>query len=471
MTTTSDRPLPAAGEPGRPSTAPAPPPAAVPSAREPGGADALRRLLRRVHFYAGVLVAPFLAILCLSGIAYVFTPQINDLIHAQELRVTPQAGPVAPLDEQVAAARAAYPGVPLTSVQPAAAPDRTTAVVLTPPGAAEGETLGVYVDPYTAQITGALPLLDGEPPVQHWLRTLHGDLHLGTVGGIYSEFAASWLPVLFAGGLVLWFGKRRARRRDLVVPASGRPGRLRIMSWHGSVGIWLTAALVFISLTGLTWSTFAGERFQTVLTGLGARTPTLSTDPLPAPPTASSVIGAGQAETIGRAAGFEGPLTIAPPAEPGEPFLVAETSSTVPLHRDKIALDPYTGEVVETLAFADYPFLAKLTTIGILAHTGTLFGLVNQLAMTAMALGVLAMLFWGYRMWWQRRPTRGGAPRPLERRGVLRTTPQPVLFAVVLVAVLAGWLMPVLGASLVVFLVADTAWAAVGRRRATTAAG
>jgi uncharacterized iron-regulated membrane protein len=166
MTTTSDRALPAPGEPppvAESSTAPA--------TRSMSGTDALRRLIRRVRFYAGVLVAPFLAILCLTGIAYAFTPQINDLVHPTELLVTVQDGPVAPLDRQVAAARAAHPGLPLTSVTPSTAPDRTTKVVLTPPGAADGDTLGVYVNPYTAQVTGALPLRHDEPPLQEWLRT------------------------------------------------------------------------------------------------------------------------------------------------------------------------------------------------------------------------------------------------------------------------------------------------------------
>ncbi|WP_300011597.1 PepSY domain-containing protein [Pseudonocardia sp.] len=468
MTTTSDRPLSAAGEPGPPagpSTTTAPPTA---PGRQPRSGEPLRRLVRRVHFYAGVLVAPFLAVLCLTGMAYVFTPQLNDVLHADELLVTPQSGPVRPLDDQVAAARAAHPGVPLSAVEPAAAADRTTAVLLTPPGAAEGETLAVYVDPYTASVTGGLPLQDGEPPVQHWLRTFHGDLHLGPIGAVYSEFAASWLPVLFVGGLVLWVGKRRRRRRDLVVPAATRPGRGRIVNWHGSVGIWLTVALVFISLTGLTWSTFAGQRFQAVLTGLDARTPQMSAEPLPDGDGAQ--ISVGTAEAAGRAAGLTGPLTLTPPAGAGEPYLVAETSATVPLHRDKLALDPHTGDVVESLAFADYPLLAQLTTIGILAHTGTLFGLANQLAMTAMALGVLAMGFWGYRMWWLRRPTRGGPPRPLEARGVLRSTPQPVLFGVVLGVVLTAWLLPILGVSLALFLAADTAVGARRRRRAGAAA-
>lgn len=302
--------------------------------------------------------------------------------------------------------------------------------------------------------------------MQSWLRNLHGDLNLGTVGALYSEFAASWLPVLFLGGVVLWFGRRRKRRRDLVLPAAGaRPGRGRMTNWHGSTGIWLTFALVFIALTGLTWSTYAGERFQTVLTGLDARTPKLSAEPLAVPDAGTPQISVGDAEAIGRAAGFEGQLTLTPPAEPGRPFVVAESSSTVPLHRDRLALDPWTGDPVQTLRFDDYPFLAKLTTIGILAHTGTLFGLVNQLAMTAMSLGILAVVFWGYRMWWLRRPTHGGVPRPLEARGVLRTTPQPVLFAIVLGVVLLGWLLPVFGISLLLFLAVDTAVGIRGRRR------
>jgi uncharacterized iron-regulated membrane protein len=444
VTTTSDRPIPS----GRAATKP-----------PPTGAGALTKLIRRVHFYAGILVAPFLVVLCLTGIAYVFTPQLNDLVYADELLVEPQAGPNAALDAQVAAATAAYPGIPVKSVRPSVEADRTTMVELAAPDAPEGETLAVFVNPYTGEVAGSFTLAHGEPPMQRWLRDLHGDLNLGTPGAIYSEFAASWLPVLFIGGIILWVGKRRARRRDLVVPTAGPPGRARLLGWHGSVGIWLTAALVFISLTGLTWSTFAGDRFKTVLTALDARTPSVTAEA----PTGPTLVTVGQAEAIGRQAGFQGPLTITPPTAPGKPLVVAETSDTVPLHRDKLALDPATGAVLERLDFAEYPFLAQLTTIGIRAHTGTLFGLTNQIAMTAMSLGIMAMVFWGYRMWWLRRPTRGGWARALEPRGILRTTSQPVLFAVVLGVLALAWLLPVFGVSLALFLVYD---AVVGARAA-----
>ena len=68
--------------------------------------------------------------------------------------------------------------------------------------------------------------------------------------------------------------------------------------------------------------------------------------------------------------------------------------------------------------------MAKLTKIGVLSRMGLLFGLPNQLALAAMAIGLLTMIFWGYRMWWQRRPTRGGWASPLARRGALRSLSQ-----------------------------------------------
>jgi hypothetical protein len=34
-------------------------------------------LVLRLHFYAGVLVAPFLVVAALTGLAFVFTPQLD----------------------------------------------------------------------------------------------------------------------------------------------------------------------------------------------------------------------------------------------------------------------------------------------------------------------------------------------------------------------------------------------------------
>ena len=124
-------------------------------------------------------------------------------------------------------------------------------------------------------------------------------------------------------------------------------------------------------------------------------------------------------------------------------------------------MDPSTGAVLETVRFADWPLPAQLAEIGISAHMGILFGIANQLLLVALALGIIAVVVWGYRMWWLRRPTRARAPGGTERPTVGATV------AVGGAAVVVGVFLPVLGVSLLVFLLGDATWQEHRYRRQT----
>ena len=43
------------------------------------------------------------------------------------------------------------------------------------------------------------------------------------------------------------------------------------------------------------------------------------------------------------------------PAEPGASFTVAENAATWPVQRDAVALDPYSGQVTESVLWRDWP--------------------------------------------------------------------------------------------------------------------
>ncbi|RMU85631.1 hypothetical protein ALP22_05555, partial [Pseudomonas coronafaciens pv. porri] len=43
----------------------------------------------RWHFYAGLFVAPFMILLSLTGIIYLFKPQLDNLMYSDLLYVTP----------------------------------------------------------------------------------------------------------------------------------------------------------------------------------------------------------------------------------------------------------------------------------------------------------------------------------------------------------------------------------------------
>jgi uncharacterized iron-regulated membrane protein len=104
----------------------------------------------------------------------------------------------------------------------------------------------------------------------------------------------------------------------------------------------------------------------------------------------------------------------------------------------------------------------RLTTLGIQAHSGTLLGLVNEIAMAALALGILVLVGCGYGMWWRR---RSGATRSVPGPTLLQLPPR-VIAAVVVVTVVAAWAMPVFGVTLAGFLVVDV----LMNRRARTRA-
>ena len=220
--------------------------------------------------------------------------------------------------------------------------------MLAVPGLPDETERTVYVDPYTAAVRGSLDTWYDTPPLQTTLDALHRNLLLGEPGRIYSDFAASWLWVLVLGGLALWIGRRRRRApvaEAVLPPLRARPGR-RMMGWHGATGIWLAIALLFISATGLTWSSHAGAHFQAVVEAVKGSTPELAAEPVPA--REAPLVAAQAAVDTAHGAGLTGLLKVTMPAGPGAPVTVAENAGTWPVQRDAVSLDPYTGAITET---------------------------------------------------------------------------------------------------------------------------
>ncbi|ALG10983.1 PepSY-associated TM helix domain-containing protein [Kibdelosporangium phytohabitans] len=427
----------------------------------------LRPLLLRLHFYLGVFVGPFIFVAAFSGLLYIFTPQLERAIYAHELTV-PVGQAKQPLNDQVQAAQRALPDATMVRVRPGDADEATTQVIFSRSDLAPSHWLTAYVDPYTSQVRGTLETYGSSQagPVRTWIDELHRGLHLGDFGRLYSELAASWLWVVVLGGLVLWWGRRR--------PAKGK-GRRRLLSWHATTGTWVAIVLLFLSATGLTWSQYAGDTITDLRAALSWQTPTLpaasghgghgahSEHAGPSGPAVAAT--ADQVRNIARRAGLDGPIEIAVPSEPGAAHVVKQIRTEWPTKVDSAAIDATTGQVLATLRFDDYPLGAKLARWGIDAHMGVLFGLPNQIVLAAVCVAVLALIVWGYRMWWHRRPTKGGfgVGRPFPR-GAWRSVPTPVLIGLIAVTAVLAWYLPVLGVSLIGFLLVDSAvgWAKGG---------
>ncbi|MBY6351624.1 PepSY-associated TM helix domain-containing protein [Rhodococcoides corynebacterioides] len=442
-----------------------------------------RPLILRLHFYAGVVVAPFILIAAVTGGLYAIAPTLENVVY-RDLLHTDDTGPALPISDQVLAAQAERPDLTVAAVRPATAAGDTTRVIFTDPSLGESKRTAVFVDPATATAVGESTVYgsSGSLPLRTWLSELHRTLHLGEAGRLYSELAASWLGVVALGGLFLWVERYRRRRsrsdaRLFTVDRTTR-GRRRTLNLHGAGGAWIVVGLVFLSATGLTWSAYAGANITDVRSALSWTTPTLDTDLTGhaghSDDEHAGHVGHGASDAtastapvdvrqidgvlaVARENDVTGPVEASIPASGDTAFQVSQLRDPWVFSTDSIAIDGASDRVVDVQRFADWPLAAKLTTWGISLHMGVLFGLVTQLAMLALAVALVAVIVGGYRMWFQRRPSRtGGTPvgRPPQRGALRRLSPGAVVgLAVATVAI--GWFVPLLGVSLLAFLAVD----------------
>lgn len=431
----------------------------------------LRQLLLRLHFYAAVLVGPFVVVAAVTGMLYAACPQLERAVYRDQL-TTEMRGPSLSLSQQAAAARADQPDGTLLAIRPAPSRGETTQVLFDVDGLGPSERLAVFVDPVSGEVKGRLAAYgsSGALPISTWIDGLHRNLHLGEPGRVYSELAASWLWLIALAGLVLWWTRRRGCR------GHERGSRRRTMAWHGTVGTWVVLGLVMLSATGLTWSRFAGANVTDLRTRLDWTAPTVAADP-------STHHGATHGEhhptaldwdraaRSASAADLSGPIEITAPTVAGGRAVATELTRQWPTRADSVAVDPASGTVVDVVRFADHPVAAKLARWGIDLHMGRLFGVWNQLGLILLAAAIVTLTCLGYRMWWQRRPTRGHRwrlGRPIAR-GALRRSPATAIAVVAVLAAGIGAFLPVLGVSLLAFLAVDIALGLAGTRRSASA--
>jgi len=426
-------------------------------------------LLRRLHFYVGLFVGPFIFFAALTGTLYVATPQLENALYRHALH-TNSVGELQPLAEQIAVAeKTVGTDLRLHAVRPGLAEGETTRVMFADPSLGPSEHRAIFVDPISLAVLGDMTVYgtSGILPLRQTIDYLHTSLMLGDVGRLYSELAASWMWVAALGGIALWFYTRPKRRIN-----NSFQNRRRV---HVALGWTLLGGMLLFSATGLTWSQWAGGNVDKLRAEMNWLTPQVNTmlsgtpmvvdehaehrghhGGMIVPEMAMDLTQFDGVLSAARKAGIDAnKLEIRPASTSDRAWTVTEIDRSWPTQVDAVAVDPNTMQVIDRTRFEDFPLMAKLTRWGVDFHMGILFGLVNQLLLVAFGLALCVLIIWGYRMWWMRRPARSAA-NPVQ---TLCQSWLALSFwgraVTIVVSALLGLALPVMGVSLVLFIFVD----------------
>lgn len=427
-------------------------------------------LLRRLHFFIGLFVGPFIFVAALTGTLYVATPQLENLLYRDALHGTVN-GQRQPIAAQIAVAeRALDTPLRLSAIRPALEAGETTRVMFADPTLQASENRAIFIDPVTLAVKGDMTVYgtSGILPLRQWIDYAHRSLLLGDIGRLYSELAASWMWVAALGGIILWAFTRPKRRIKNRLQTTRRI--------HVTLGWCLLAGMLLFSATGLTWSQWAGGNVDKLRATFGWLTPQVNTqlrggemmamDPHAdhhghsagtmghEPPIALDWVDA--ILNVARRGGIDAThLEIRPSRSADRAWTVTEIDRRWPTQVDAVAVDPQSLAIVDYTQFADFPLMAKLTRWGVDFHMGILFGLPNQLLLIAFGLALCTAIAMGYRLWWMKRPGQAQASPLQTLTQSWLALALPARMVTLAVAVTLGLALPLVGASLLLFVVVD----------------
>ncbi|WP_443691150.1 PepSY-associated TM helix domain-containing protein [Pseudomonas sp.] len=423
----------------------------------------------RWHFYAGLFVAPFMILLSLTGMIYLFKPQLDTVMYSDLLYVTPGQHRLS-ADVLQQWVQVDYPQAYVSKYLPPLNAQGSAQFVMQQ----EGRELNVFIDPYSGDILGEQ---DARNNVQAIARALHGELMIGKVGDRLIELAAGWGILLVVSGLYLWWPRGKSGS-GVLWPRFKSRGRVLWRDVHAVTGFWGALLLLLMLLSGMTWTGFWGKQFADVWNTFPAamwndipksdkqagelNTATRQTVPwalenTPMPRSAD------HAEHMAHGGGMSAPaaptlslqqvvdIATEHRIEPGYSITQPATADGVftvsvfaddPRNDATLHIDQYTGKVLADVGWKDYSTVSRATEMGVMLHEGKFFGWINQLIIFLICLMVLLSAISGLVIWWQRRP-QGGLGVPPLRHDLPRWK------TAIIIMIGVGVAFPLVGASLV----------------------
>ena len=399
----------------------------------------LNQWLWKWHIIGGLVSLPFLLLLAVTGVTYLFKEDVNQQLYKDTLFVDapgPNSQPLSYAKQLQSAQNAKLGkvlGVTLSSKQ-----RQATEFKIKGQGRAANR---LYINPYTAEVTGKVEQTE---TLMYLVRKLHGEILLDKAGTLTIELIASWFIVLILTGLYIWWPKKGSGVAGFFTIRTNKGPKMFWRDVHAVSGFWLSSFMLVVVAGGMPWTDVFGSNLKWVQTqtdtgypknwmnakGLESVLTKINTSPLDL----DKVI------NIAKTYQLPGVLTIGLPASTKGVYSIKNRALWL-ADQQVIHIDQYSGEVVAAYDWNDVGILMEIRQVFMRFHQGE-YGLVNWLVMLAVGFAFIAMTVAGLTSYLMRKS-----------KGSWSLPKVPARFkvdkALVVMIILLGLLFPMFGGSLV----------------------
>lgn len=372
----------------------------------------LRRLWVITHRWLGLTVGLLFVIIGLTGSLLVFHHTIDEWLNPQIL-LTEESDSTRSVDEVLEAAElsATDPGLQLYFAEPPRTSLGVWTVWFRNTTDKEAGFTQIYVDPYSAQVTGQR--VWGEY-LMTWLYSLHYKLLSGRPGEIIVGLCGLILMVSVASGIYLWWPLWRHSWRVAFAIRSGRRFQYDL---HKSTGIIAAVLLLVISFTGV-YMIFPAWIRPYVLAVLKEETPR-SENKKSTPVITGKRIEVSQATAIAQShfpdAEFKRVKLPSKPQDSFEVRLRQKGEVRKSSGNSRVWIDQFNGEVLAVRDWNQRSAADAFFAWQFPLHNGEAFGLAGRWIVFVSGLLPAVLYMTGFLVWWRRRRSlRSHSPTQLE---------------------------------------------------------
>jgi len=387
-------------------------------------------LLWKSHFLAGIVVVPFVILLSVTGIIYLFKDNYEKSLLQSYSAYEPK-GKSLSYEQQLHIAQINWSKTP-EAIVVSKSQDQSTQFT----SGRFSHKSSVYINPSNGAVLGKVNVSETN---MHKVRKLHGELLLGSFGTKIIELVASWMFVLILTGIYLFWPRERGIKGLFTIRTKASK-RIFFRDVHTFLGFWFSSLLILILMGGFPWTDVFGAGYKWIQKSTNSGFPsTWQGKGLTSKNNQSRAISLDVMIQKAEALNLDGEVSLSFPKSSNGVYTV--TNQTTNFSQMKsIHFDQYTGQIVAQNSWADIGFMMKSRLWLMAFHQGK-FGTLNFVLILVTALALTFLSFAAIFSYSKRKTEKG---LNLNENIKVKMSLAPILVICIL-----GVVLPLFGMSLV----------------------